>query len=250
MAQVASPPARRSIEILRSIAYSLRYFVNAYPALYSPLVWLRHRGDEHWVVGSGTDLVIEGMGRSGNTFAVDAFQSVQSTPVRLVHHTHSAAQVIRAARLGRPALVIVRDPAEVVVSQMILRGIGAGPPLRAWIRFHRRLLPFRHRIVVATFEDVTSDLGAVIHRVNDSFGTRFGEFEHTPENVQRVFEGIEERNRKRFGGAGEVRWVAKPTAEREQVKREVRIGYGAPRLARSRARANAVYRALTGSVDH
>jgi hypothetical protein len=247
MSQVAAPLASNSIQALRAIPFSVRYFVNAYPALYRPIVWLRHRGDEHWVVGSDTDLMIEGVGRSGNTFVVDAFQLAQPAPVGLVHHTHSAAQVIRAVRLGRPVLLIVRAPSQVVVSQMILRGIAPGPPLRAWIRFHRRLVPVRDRLVVATFEDVTSDLGAVIRRVNDRFGTRFGEFVHTPENVQHVFERIEERNRRRFGGAGEVRWVAKPMTEREQVKNELLARYETERLARSREHATALYRLLTGS---
>jgi hypothetical protein len=191
--------------------------------------------------------MIEGVGRSGNTFAVDAFQFAQTSAVRMVHHTHSAAQVIRAVRLGRPILLIVRDPSQVVVSQMILRGIGPGPPLRAWIRFHRRLLPFRDRFVVGAFEAVTSDLGAVIRRVNDQFATRFAEFDHTSENVQRVFGQIEERNRRRFRGTGDLRWVAKPTDERERLKGEFLARYEAKRLARSRERASVIYHALTSS---
>jgi hypothetical protein len=238
----------RISEAARAIPYSLRYAVNAYPSLYGPVVRLRHRDEPSWVVDARTDLVIEGMGRSGNTFAVDAFVSAQPRPVRIVHHTHSAALVMKAARSGVPVLLLVREPSEVVVSQMILRGVPPRPPLNAWIRFHRRLLPFRDRIVVASFAQATSDLGAVIERVNDRFGTGFVPFEHSDENVRRVFDAIDDRNRTRFGGRGDDRWVAKPSPEREGRKARLSARYEAPSLAARRATAAALYESFLATV--
>jgi hypothetical protein len=235
--------------VFREARYSTRYVVNAYPAIYMPLARIRHRAQDDWSVRRDTELVVEGFGRSGSTFAVDAFELAQSRPVRLAHHTHAAAQVITAVKWGIPTILIVRHPEQVVLSHMARRDIGARPPLIAWIRFHERLLPYRGGLVVTPFEEMTTDLGVVIERVNGRFGTTFGVFEHSPETETRVFERIEARNRRRFGVGtleGE-RSLARPSEEREASKEALRAAYEAPALASLRSRAERVYRSLVPS---
>jgi hypothetical protein len=229
-------------DTLRSIPYSLRYLVNASPTLYPPLARLRHRDDANWQLDPAPELVIEGIGRSGNTFVVDAFEHVQPAPVRVLHHTHAAGLVIRAADRGVPILLLVREPTQVVLSQMILRGVPARAVFEAWVRFHRRLVPYRDRLVVGPFEEVTRDLGAVIDRVNARFGTAFARFEHSDDAVREVFDAIDARNRARFGGRVEDRWVAKPSGAREDAKVELRAEVGSSKLARLRATAEALHR--------
>jgi hypothetical protein len=231
---------------IHEIPYELRYVVNAYPLIYMPLARVRHRDRDGWTVRGDTELVIEGFGRSGSTFVVDAFEIAQSEPVRLAHHTHAAAQVITAARMRIPTLVIVRRPDDVTTSHMVRRGIGARPALSAWIRYHRRILPFRDHVVSAPFERVTSDLGSVIREVNERFGTDYDEFESTEENLALVLKRIEDRNRRRFGvGTAEgARSLARPTPEREQLKGRMRAEYDAPALAGLRQRADRLYWAV------
>ena len=234
----------------REVRYSTRYVVNAYPAIYMPLARIRHRAQDDWSVRRDTELVVEGFGRSGSTFAVDAFELAQSRPVRLAHHTHAAAQVLTAVKWGIPTILIVRHPEQVVPSHMARRDIGARPPLVAWIRFHERVVPYLDGLVVTPFEEMTSDLGGVIQRVNGRFGTAFGVFEHSPESESRVFERIEARNQRRFGiGTLEgERSLARPTEEREARKQALRATYEAPALASLRARAERVYRTLMPST--
>jgi hypothetical protein len=239
--------SRRS---LREVRYAARYWLNAYPAVYMPLARFRHRDRDDWSVRRDTELVIEGFGRSGSTFMVDAFEMAQGRPVRLAHHTHAAAQVITAVRWGIPTILIVRHPQDVVPSHMARRDIGARPPLRAWVRFHERVLPYRDGLLVTPFEEMTRDLGAVITRVNERFGREFAAFQHDPEHEALVFERIEARNRQRFGvGTPEgERSLARPTAERESRKRAFLAAYEAPALASLRARADRVYRSLVPST--
>ena len=236
--------------VFREARYSARYVVNAYPAIYMPLARVRHRTQDDWSVRRDTELVIEGFGRSGSTFAVDAFEFAQLRPVRLAHHTHAAAQVITAVKWGIPTILIVRHPEQVVPSHMARRDIGARGPLVAWIRFHERVLPYRNGLVVAPFEEMTTDLEAVIQRVNGRFGTSFGAFEHSLENETRVFDRIEARNRRRFGiGTPEgERSLARPTEAREARKHALRAAYEAPALASLRVRAERVYRSLVSST--
>jgi len=79
------------------------------------------RGHRARAVDRATELVIEGFARSGNTFAVAAFSLAQPRPVRLAHHLHAPAQVLLAARMGIPCIVLVRDPVDAVASRLIRR---------------------------------------------------------------------------------------------------------------------------------
>jgi hypothetical protein len=235
----------------RETAYRVRYLINAYPLVYRPLGRIRHRDRDDWSVKRDTELAIEGFGRSGSTFAVDAFELAQSRPVRLAHHTHAAAQVITAAKWKIPTMLIVRQPGQVVPSHMARRDIGPRPPLIAWIRFHERVLPYRDGFVVAPFEEMTTDLGAVIRRVNQRFGTSFGVFDNDAGSEAAVFARIEARNLQRFGvGSSEgQRSLARPTAERDARKEALRSAYEAPALASLRARAERVYRSLVPTTS-
>jgi hypothetical protein len=233
----------------RELSYRARYLLNAYPAVYMPVGRVRHRGKPSYLVTRDTEFVLEGCGRAGSTFAMLAFASVQPRPVRTVSHTHAAAQVIMAVRWEIPTLVIVRPPLESALAHMARRDIAARPTLVSWIRFHRRILPFRHGFVAVSFADMTSDFGAVTERVNDAFGTSFGVFRHTPENEAAVFAEIERRNRSRWGDQmtpERARALARPTAERSALKQRLRTQLEVPELAGLRAQAEELHRTLVG----
>src|SRR5215210_9212094 len=71
------------------------------------------------LVARTTQFVIEGFPRSGNTFAVVAFEQAQRETFRIAHHLHAPAQVMLAARWRIPALVLVRKPTDAVLSWTI-----------------------------------------------------------------------------------------------------------------------------------
>jgi hypothetical protein len=232
---------------LRRLVYSTRAVVSVYPSLYIPFARRKFRSVNDRVIEADTELVIEGFQRSGNTFTVVAFETAQARHVKTAHHMHAAAQIVAAARMGIPTLVLIRDPEASVISHMVREpGIKAGQALNNWVRFYEHVIPCRDRVVMAGFEQVTSDLGAVIREVNERFDTRFAEFEHTDANVQRCFELIEQANRVRYGSIREP-MIARPSPERDALKGSVRCEYQADRFARLRARAAVVYRALIPS---
>jgi hypothetical protein len=150
------------------IRYRLRYFLNAYPAFYMPLARVRHRNPSRTfpIVTRETELVIEGFGRAGSTFAQFAFQSAQWRAIKIAHHTHAAAQVITAVKWGIPTLVIVRDPENAALSHMARHQVSAAAGLRAWMRFHERILHYHDRIVLTRVEDMKRDFGESIMRLN------------------------------------------------------------------------------------
>jgi hypothetical protein len=245
---VAVPPVR---SLREEIAYRVRYFVNAYPSLYMPMARYRHRDSDDRIVRDNTDLVIEAFGRTGTTFANFAFLSAQRRRVRTVHHTHAAAQVIVAVNMGIPTLVIVRQPEQAALSHMARHQVSARPTLVAWIRFHRRLLPFRNRIVFCSFDQMTSNFTPVIERMNQKFDAGFDVWQHTKENEAEIFEQIKSRNRGRFSAGQEEqrkRAFALPTEEREALKQQLRRHLQADSLARLRSQANHLYTLLIQPV--
>ena len=217
-------------------------------SLYMPIARLRHRHSEDRIVNADTDLVIEAFGRTGTTFANFAFLAAQRRRVRTVHHTHASAQVITAVRMGIPTLVLVREPEEVALSHMARHGVSARSALVAWIRFHRRLSPFRKRIVFCRFDHMTRNFTPTLQALNEKFETNFAVWQHTKESEADIFEQIRSRNQGRFRADQDEqrkRAFALPTAEREALKNQLRRELEAHATAKLRARANALYLELT-----
>jgi hypothetical protein len=149
-------------------------------------------------------------------------------------------------RRGIPALVLIRPPRDAVVSWVIHSPQRTVPSaLRGYLRFYEPLVPLRNRIVVATFGEAVSDLGAVIERVNDRFGTSFAPFVPSAENLARIRGEIEADYVTRADDpARREQKISRPSEAREAMKDAVtkRFDAASPRL---RSRANAVYGRLS-----
>jgi hypothetical protein len=255
-------PARRA-------RHRVRTHVSEWPALYLPLARRKYPGPSPEVISSATEFVIDGYTRCASTFAVYALQLSQPRPVRLAHHLHAPAQLIQAARNGVPALVVIREPQGAILSQLIREPWVALPDaLVAYARFYERLLPYHDKFVVSDFEQVTTDFGAVIRRVNARFGTGFAEFVPTEPNVRQCFELIRHRDslsptllgfesglvtqdelRRELPAlerpskpAPPAAWI--PAEERERAKAGLREQWLRPDLERLRQRAERAYRAF------
>jgi hypothetical protein len=260
--------------MIGSPRHAVRRRLTEHPSLYLPLAnWKRSgRALDH-----DTDLVLDGVTRTATTFAVIAFQLAQNDHVRVGHHLHAAAHITAAVERHVPTLVTVREPEAMVLSSLVREPrVTPRQWLKTYAAFYERILPFRDGFVVATFDQVTSDFGAVTRCVNERFGTRFREFEHTEPNVRLVFQLIDERVqplpwsealRQFISGyvSADEFWAAsrplrtnpetarpvvpklrvqRPTDEREARKAELRARYRHPDLAGLRARAESAYRAV------
>ena len=234
----------RANGILGRVRYEAKSILAMHPWVAVPLA--RRRGTGHGkVFNEHTDIVIEGFPRSANQFAIAALRFAHDGELRIANRVHAPGHVIAAVEAGLPVLVLIREPEEAVLGWVVYKGdISVGQALRAYRRFYGPLLPHRDRFVVATFDQVTTDFGAVIHRLNRQFGTGFGEFEHTEENVRRIFGGMES-----YVGAhwprGEVeRIIGRPSSARRQLKDSLRPVYRSARLRRARLKAESLYRAF------
>lgn len=216
---------------LTNLRFQARATISCYPWLYFPIQRLRPRRRD-LVVARDTEIVIEGYPRSANTFAAVALLLAQEQPVKIARHLHAPAQVIRAVQWGIPTLVLIRQPEDAVLSLLIREpAMSAKQALRDYVRFYQRILPYRSGFLIATFEEVTQDFGAVIDRLNEKFDTKFSRFHHTEDNVAKVLRLIEEMDKADTGrGYVTETTVARPSELRKKLKMQRRRELEAPAL--------------------
>ena len=229
--------------LLRARRFVVRATIWKYPSFYLPIVRLSGRRRKV-VVGRNTELVIEGFPRSGNTFAVAAFTVAQGRSVVLGPHLHAPAQVIAAARRGIPAVVLIRRPADAVLSLVIRQpDISVEEALNDYIRFYTAIMPYGHAYVVATFEDITGDFGKVVDGINARFSTEFKVFEHTDENLKACFELVEQMDQQDRGQAKvNETTVARPSEYRQEMKGSLAQELESGEARTLLARAEEIYR--------
>jgi len=191
-------------------------------------------------------LVLEGFPRSGNSFALRAIQLSQPERLRIAHHLHVPAQILRAAEWRVPALVLIRRPADATISSLQrVPWLSAEEALAHWLWFYESIAPAKDWYVLAPFDVVTTRFGEVIAKVNARYGTQFTPFEHTPENVEKVFQRIDQRAKAKGRSAHEV---SRPTAEREARRAEVARRLESAKCRELLASCDALYDRLTGTV--
>lgn len=132
------------------------------------------RADRGQWVGAGARVCIEGFPRSGNTFVTRTFRE-WNPEVPVAHHTHLPGQLSAAARRGLPAALLVRRPLDAVASLLVFAEGGLSPraAVRAYVDFHRPLIPILESLVVCPFERVVDDSAYVVRSLNGRFGTDF-----------------------------------------------------------------------------
>lgn len=167
-----------------------------------------------------TELVIEAFPRSGNIFAATAFHMAQQRDTRLAYGFHCPAQIIRAVKYRIPVLTFIRNPDDAVASLMIHSPhVSAENGFRHYCDFYGEIYPYRAQIVIATFEQITKNLGAIIEKINRKYGTQFVLFDHNKENESNCFKLIEEESKKiRDVLPNEERTLSRPSKQREQDK--------------------------------
>ena len=223
----------------RRLAWEARTASGRSPAMCRLLV--RRSGE---LTTGETEVCIEGFPRCGNTFAVVAFQLVQPRTVSIAHHVHAPGSVLIAVRMGTPAIVLIREPEDAVLSLLVrLPYLTAGQGLRSYTSFYRPLLRYRDRFVVGPFDDVIDDFGALIRRLNRRFHTAFAEFQPTEEHIRAVRDEVARWDRGAFGSEERLELGgAAPSEARDRVKARLRPAYRHPRLAERRAEAEGLYR--------
>ena len=226
--------AKRALRPLRSRA-------GEHPLLVPLVLRLITPATEDLRITATTELVIEGFPRSGNSFATTAFGLAAGPGVRRSSNTHLAGQVRIAVSMRLPTLVLIRRCADAAASLCVaapyLRPVDA---IREWLRFYRAVQPLQTGFVLATFDEVTTDFGAVVARVNERFATAFPLFEHTDDNVALVQRGLEDYGVRKRGYVREES-IARPSDARSDANRAAREAMATGAGAKLLAQADSLY---------
>jgi O-antigen/teichoic acid export membrane protein len=196
-----------------------------------------------------TDLVVEGFPRSANTF-VKASVLDANPAARVASHLHVARSVRRAVRLGIPAVVLVRDPADAVASLMV-RDPRVHPvtALKAYLRFHRGVLPVLDGVVVVRFNDAVHDPAATVAAVDARYGRRFAAPPTDAAVAERVRAEVERMERDFAGGVLDERAVARPSTARADLAAAVRAELERSPYVELLARCSAVHDEVLTRVE-
>lgn len=143
------------------------------PGLGNAYVRLR-RQLRHAVVTPRTELILDGFPRSANAYAEWAFRYANGEGVRLAVRLHSPRAVQVGVRYAIPIIVLVRDPRDAVASWLQYKpGLRAEDAFDRYAHYYETVVELRDRVVIAPFDRVVEDFGAVVRACNARFGTRF-----------------------------------------------------------------------------
>lgn len=219
-------------------------YCGGFEVLYYPIYRLL-RGINEQVVSDKTDIVIEGFPRSGNTFAVTMLKHSQNAQLSIASHLHVSSQILRAKRLGKPAVVLVRDPISAVSSFVIRDGINVGIALDYYRRLYKPILKILDYPLVVDFDTLTGDFSDVIRSVNLKFQTRFV----LPTDLSRLksdsLRGIDEHYRFIIGKNNVSLTSSSPNTAREFRKKDVENHIASFHFDKLKA-ANDVYNMMRG----
>jgi hypothetical protein len=232
----------------------LRHHVRR-PVARTPYLWdasmLVRRSKRITLARPGTVIVIEGFLRSGNTFSVAAFAVANGADLHMGRHLHGAPHVLRAARMGLPTIVLIRQPGEAVASYLVRRPtLTPADALVEYLDFYRTAWRVHDAFVVGLFDTVVTDFGAVIRQVNARYGTSFSPYTPTAENEAAAFALVEEMNRLECRGEVVETHVGRPSSQRSARKQEIIALMQEPRaqaLLREAEDLYARYAAAAGS---
>ena len=200
-----------------------RVFLYQYPTTFKLLANL-NRKKKHILVNKDSEIVIEGFPRSGNTFAHVAFEYAQGRDVNIASHFHAPGQIIWGVKSNVPTLLLIREPVDAVSSLLIRENyLSEMQVLRWYIEFYQSVYPYMNRLVLADFNEVISDFGQVMIKINKHYSTSFIPFEHSEENVQTCFRIIEDLDRQDTKQENVTeKTVSRPSKIRNRLKIDVK----------------------------
>jgi hypothetical protein len=222
----------------------LRRFVWRHPRIYQPIGLLRGTGN---VMARDFEILIDGFPRTSNSFAVAAFSSAQTRPVRVLSHRHTPAFVIAAVAAGKPVCLLIREPRATAVSWSIHSGWDLRRSLESYIDYYESVAPYRAGFCLADFQEVTARFSAVIERINRMFGTDFATKRQTQDYTEACLARTEAVKGWADTSTAEhvVRRSSRPHPAREPLKQELQQKLSCPAYSQLLDRGMRIYMELS-----
>lgn len=199
-------------------------------------------------VTSATTLLIDGFPRSGNGFGSYALRELLGQDARISALSHAPRSFHRAARLGVPAALLIRDP-DAVISSLITYDPTQTEitGFRSWIRFHEQLIQLLPHLVVADFETLTTDLPELVRRLNSSFGLGISLTAARDLRAEEIFSAIDRRGDELLAsGLLDAARLAARSSRPMETRHHRHVARDDAPWTSLRCRAWAIYRKIVG----
>ena len=156
---------------------------------------------------------------------------MQKKKVLVGNHYHSPAETVRAAGMGVPVLMTLRQPAD-SVSSMVRRWpfVPYESALRWYVMFYEAVESHLDKMILADFPVTTKKFPEVVDGLNAKFGTSFGT-DLSPDRMAEFEPRLQQTPIER--------------EERERLKLIIEASYLRETTASRRGAAEAIYERLT-----
>lgn len=188
----------------------------------------------HGLVTPRTELILEGYPRSANAYAEWAFRYANGDDVRIAVRMHSPRAVRFGVEHAIPTIVLIRRPLDAVASWLQYKpGLKAERAFWRYALYYEHVYPLRHDVVIADFDEVVADFGAVIKRCNEHYGTSFVPYSGDDEAEAWVREHIERAWAYDETGETPEHRVPRPSNDRHAAKDLLEGVVDDPRVAKA-----------------
>lgn len=182
------------------------------------------RANRNNVCSEGTDIVIEGFPRSGNSFTVDMLSILQEGPrknLKIAHHTHRIENILIGRKLNKPIVTLIRRPEDAILSCIIYSDEPVDFAAQWYFNFYNTILQMDALPIVLNFMTVVSDFNKVVHVVNAAAGSSIRTSIDLKADAALAHEYAERRARDKHRDFYTQR-IGAPNEDREKIKRERR----------------------------
>ena len=199
----------RFVPLFRKVIWSHEKFYWGYKKWRGGLKDANHDDFAYWV---------DGYPRSANTFMSKSL-ALLLPDLKARSHSHSPFLPIAATKRGIPGVLVIREPADAIVSYVVMTGHRFENALSFYEDFHRPLLKVADQIFVAHFSRITKSPNEVIAEFGEHFSMDLPPFEEG--SSEAVFENIEKAYVAVAGSVNSTS-VARPDAKRKERLTELR----------------------------
>lgn len=230
------------------LRYRLRTRILETPLLSEAFVAIDPAMEQRSRITRDTRIVIDGFGRSANSYARAAFEYSNGNE-RICSHVHSARAIELGVKYGLPVVALIREPGPAIASALqYTPEIAPLHAVRSWVRYYRHVLPLADHAVIAHFPDVIDDFGGVIDRVNSRFGTSFARYVKTPAAEEAVRQNVDAWTRALVPPERQEWAFARPTPSRRPAA-DILAEFDA-KARRELDRAQVTYEEVLASARH
>ena len=186
-------------------------------------IYCKYIQNKDIVVGSDTELVIEGYPRSANTYSVAVLYVSNGLAMRIGRHVHGSAQLVQGVKKGIPAVLLLRNPVDAVVS-LLLRNpcLSAKTMFNNYVLFHSALVKYTKDIVVVAFKLAITSMDLVIEHVNCKYDTSFRvpNLDDSADEITKMVDYMDMQDRK--SDVVDSMTVARPNSIRKQKSKDLK----------------------------